>query len=164
MKSNSARRASTWVLKLIRLRSSHSRVAKKLSHRALSKQSPTEPMEGRPLASRQRRPKAMEGYWQAWSEWWITAAGRRWARAMSRAVRTSSVRRCAAMAQPTTRRLKASTATARYRNPAQVGMEVMSATHRRSGAGVLQSRAMRSGAAAAITDGGMKRFAPAHSH
>src|SRR5947207_1927497 len=41
MKSKTAMRASTWVLKRRRLSSSHSRVAKKLSHMALSKQSPT---------------------------------------------------------------------------------------------------------------------------
>ena len=44
-------RASTWVLKRCRLSRSHSRVAKKLSHMALSKQSPTEPMDGRTPAS-----------------------------------------------------------------------------------------------------------------
>jgi hypothetical protein len=38
------------------------RVAKKLSHRALSKQSPTDPIEGRTPTSRQRWPKAMEVY------------------------------------------------------------------------------------------------------
>src|SRR5260370_16076643 len=37
-------RASSWVLKRRRSSSSHSRVAKKLSHMALSKQSPTEPI------------------------------------------------------------------------------------------------------------------------
>jgi hypothetical protein len=40
----------------------HSRVAKKLSHMAWSKQSPTEPMDGRTSASRQRLPKANEVY------------------------------------------------------------------------------------------------------
>ena len=38
-------------------------MAKKLSHIALSKQSPTEPIEGRTPASRQRWPKASEVYW-----------------------------------------------------------------------------------------------------
>lgn len=38
-----------------------------------------------------------------------------------RAASTSSVLRCVAIAQPTTRRLKASSTTARNRNPAQVG-------------------------------------------
>src|ERR1700733_13735867 len=41
--SKIAMRASIWVLKRHRSSSSHSRVAKKLSHMALSKQSPTEP-------------------------------------------------------------------------------------------------------------------------
>jgi len=47
---------------------SHSRVAKKLSHMALSKQSPTDPIEGLTAASSQRRPKASEVYWLPWSE------------------------------------------------------------------------------------------------
>lgn len=51
------------------------------------------------------------------------------ARAMSRASKTSSVRRCDAMAQPTTRRLQASSTTARKRNPPPVAIYVMSATH-----------------------------------
>src|ERR1700758_3047375 len=63
MNSNTAMRASIWVLKRQRSSSSHSSVAKKLSHIALSKQSPTEPIEGRTPASRQRWPKATEGYW-----------------------------------------------------------------------------------------------------
>jgi len=35
-----------------------------IENSALSKQSPTEPIEGRMPASRQRRPKAIEVYWQ----------------------------------------------------------------------------------------------------
>ena len=46
-----------------RSRSSHSRVAKKLSHMALSYASPTEPIEGRTPASRQRWPNSIEVYW-----------------------------------------------------------------------------------------------------
>src|SRR3954469_1951268 len=42
--------------------SSHSSVAKKLSAMALSKQSPTEAIEGRTPISRQRVPKAIEVY------------------------------------------------------------------------------------------------------
>src|SRR6266853_1807917 len=57
MNSKTAMRASTCVLKRRRSSSSHSSVAKKLSHIALSKQSPTEPIEGRTPASRQRWPK-----------------------------------------------------------------------------------------------------------
>src|SRR3984893_13080105 len=68
MKSYTAMRASAWVLKLVRSSSSHSSVAKKLSHMALSKQSPTEPIEGRTPASAQRLPKASEVYWLPWSE------------------------------------------------------------------------------------------------
>ena len=47
MKSNTAMRASAWVSKLVRSSSSHSSVAKKLSHMALSNQSPTEPIDDR---------------------------------------------------------------------------------------------------------------------
>src|ERR1700726_4407173 len=47
MNSKTAMRASTWVLKRRRSSSSHSSVAKKLSHIALSKQSPTEPIDRR---------------------------------------------------------------------------------------------------------------------
>jgi len=39
---------------------------------------------------------------------------------------TSSLRRCVAIAQPTTRRLHTSTTTARYSIPLQVAMYVMS--------------------------------------
>ena len=44
------------------MRSSHSSVAKKLSHMALSYASPTEPIEGRTPASRQRWPNSIEVY------------------------------------------------------------------------------------------------------
>jgi len=44
-----------------------SNVAKKPSHIALSKQSPTEPMEGRMQASLQRAPKAIDVYCVPWS-------------------------------------------------------------------------------------------------
>jgi hypothetical protein len=54
---------------------------------------------------------------------------------MFRASSTSSVLRCVAIAQPTTLRLQASRTTARYRNPVQVGIQVMSATQSRSGPG-----------------------------
>jgi hypothetical protein len=64
MKSKTASRASAWVAKRFQSSSSHSRVAKKLSHIALSKQSPTEPIEGRTPACLQRWPKAIEVYWQ----------------------------------------------------------------------------------------------------
>ena len=62
MKANTARRASACVLKRHRSSSSHSSVAKKLSAIALSQASPTEPIEGRTPASRQRLPKAMDVY------------------------------------------------------------------------------------------------------
>ena len=62
MKSKTARRAWTWVAKRCRSSSSHSRVAKKLSQRALSEASPTEPMDGRTPAASQRRPKAQDVY------------------------------------------------------------------------------------------------------
>ena len=65
---------------------------------------------------------------------------------MFSASRTSSVRRWPAIAQPTTRRLKASSTTATYRNPVQVLTYVMSATHSRSAAEALKSRSTKSGA------------------
>ena len=40
----------------------------KLSHIALSKQSPTLPIDGCTSDSRQRRPKAIDVYWEPWSE------------------------------------------------------------------------------------------------
>jgi hypothetical protein len=63
MKANVALRASACVLNRQRARSSHSSVAKKLSHMALSYASPTEPIEGRTPASRQRWPNSIELYW-----------------------------------------------------------------------------------------------------
>src|SRR5882672_633676 len=62
MNSKIAMRASIWVLKRRRSSSSHSSVAKKLSHIALSKQLPTEPIEGRAPACSQRLPRANEVY------------------------------------------------------------------------------------------------------
>jgi hypothetical protein len=62
MNEKIAWRASARVAKCSRSRSSHSNVAKKLSHIALSKQSPTEPIEGRTPASRQRCPKVIDVY------------------------------------------------------------------------------------------------------
>ncbi len=52
---------------VVRSSSSHSRVAKKLSAIALSKQSPTEPIDSATPRSRQRAPKASEVYWQPWT-------------------------------------------------------------------------------------------------
>jgi hypothetical protein len=49
-----------WGFEAAAVSSSHSRVAKKFSHIGLSKQSPTEPIEGRTPAARQRWPKASE--------------------------------------------------------------------------------------------------------
>ena len=60
--------ASVCVLNRHRSSSSHSRVAKKLSHIALLYASPTEPIDGRTLASRQRRPNSIEVYCEPWSE------------------------------------------------------------------------------------------------
>jgi hypothetical protein len=60
----------------------------------------------------------------------MTVPGRRLVIAISRASRMSSVRRCPAIDQPTTMRLNASTTTATYRKPDQVGTSVMSATQR----------------------------------
>ena len=58
---------------------------------------------------------------------------------------------CGAIAQPTTiRRLQASSTTARYTQPAQVGTYVMSATHSWSGPSAEKSRSTRSGAGRAL--------------
>jgi len=86
--------------------SSHSRVAKKLSAMALSKASPTDPIEGTTLALRHRRPKSMDVYWQPRSLWWMTPfLGRRLWMAMLSASTTSSARRFSPMRQPMTLRL-----------------------------------------------------------
>src|SRR6266540_4222655 len=76
----------------------------------------------------------------------MTSVGWRCATAMSSAARTNSVRRWVSIAQPATRRLQASSTTARKRKPAQVGTYVMSATHSRLGPGAVNSRSTRSGA------------------
>ncbi len=70
MNSNTAARASACVDSFVRSSSSHSSVAKKLSAIALSKQSPTEPIDSAMPRSRQRAPKASDVYWRPWSEWW----------------------------------------------------------------------------------------------
>jgi hypothetical protein len=77
MKANVALRASACVLNRQRASNSHSSVAKKLSHMALSYASPTEPIEGRTPASRQRWPNSIELYWADSSGrrnriWWLT--------------------------------------------------------------------------------------------
>ena len=79
-------------------------------------------MEGRTPAARQRWPKATEVYWLPWSEWWITVPGRRCSSAMSNAASTRVARACNAMDQPTTRRLQASSTTARCNACVRVGM------------------------------------------
>jgi hypothetical protein len=81
----------------------------------------------------------------------MTSCGRRWVTAMSSAARTSSVRRCVSIAQPTTRQLQASTTTARNRKPAQVETYVMSATHSWSGPVAVNCRSTRSGAGRATS-------------
>ena len=68
MKAKVALRGSACVLKRQRSRSSHSSVAKKLSHMALSYVSSIEHIEGRTAASRQRWAKSIEVYCETWSE------------------------------------------------------------------------------------------------
>ena len=60
MKSKAATRASCWLLNRCRFRHSHSGVAKNDSAIALSKQSPTEPVDGRTPAFWHRFPNATE--------------------------------------------------------------------------------------------------------
>ena len=101
--------------------SSHSRVAKKLSAIALSKQSPTEPMDGATPISRQRFPKAYDCVLVALVAV-MNDAG--WAALPQRHVQRLENQFGAQVIghrPATTRRLKASTTTARNRNPAQVG-------------------------------------------
>ena len=62
MNSNTASRAWSRLRNLFRSSNSHSRVAKKLSHIALSYASPTEPIDGRTAASLQRSPNAIDVY------------------------------------------------------------------------------------------------------
>jgi hypothetical protein len=122
------------------------------------KASPMVPIEATRPAARSWRPKARLVYWQPWSLWWTSpAAGWRWAIAMSRASRTSSVRRCSAIDQPTIRREKQSSTTATYSQPSPVRCWVMSATHSRSGPGGVKFRSTRSGAGAAC---GSRRVRP----
>ena len=68
MNSKMAIRASALVWSFLRSSNSHSSVAKKLSHIALSYASPTDPMDGRTPASLHRNPKATEVYCDPWSE------------------------------------------------------------------------------------------------
>ena len=62
MKLKQATRASAWDANRRRSSSSHSSVAKKLSHMALSYASPTEPIDGLTPASLQRLPNATDVY------------------------------------------------------------------------------------------------------
>jgi hypothetical protein len=66
--SNTVMRVSVWVLNVVRSSNSHSSAAKKFLHMALPWASPTDPIEGRIPASRQRLPKAIEANWQPWPE------------------------------------------------------------------------------------------------
>src|SRR6267154_2220488 len=63
MKRKTAIRASACEANRRRAGSSHSSVAKKLSHMALSYASPTDPIDGRTPASLQRLPNASDVYW-----------------------------------------------------------------------------------------------------
>src|SRR5215218_11227835 len=76
MKSNTAVRSPARVGQAWRSSSSHSKVAKKLSATALSRASPTVPIEATKPASRSRRPNARLVYWQPWSAWCTRPGGR----------------------------------------------------------------------------------------
>jgi hypothetical protein len=120
----------------------------KLSARALSKASATDPIEGKSPASFSLLPNSTEVYWLPLSEWCTSpGAGRRLWIAMLSASSTSSVLRWLAIDQPTTRREKASKTKARYSHPSQLLAYVMSATQRRSGVSGTKLRLTRSGAA-----------------
>src|SRR5260370_6953273 len=62
MEGKRGMRAGGWEAKRRHASNSHSSVAKKLSHMALSYASPTDPIDGRTPASRQRPPNANEVY------------------------------------------------------------------------------------------------------
>ena len=62
MKSKTAILTYAWVRKRRRCSTSCLSVVKKLSHRALSQQSPTDPIEGRIPTSLQRRPNYTDVY------------------------------------------------------------------------------------------------------
>ena len=74
----------------------------------------------------------------------MTPRGWRWITAICSASRISSVRMFVSMAQPTTLREYTSSTIARYSQPDQVGIYVMSATHSRSGASAKNRRSTRS--------------------
>jgi hypothetical protein len=92
----------------------------------------------------------------------MTPLGRRTASAMFKASSTSWLTNVVAIDQPTIRRLQASSTTARYRNPAHVGMWVLSATHNRSGAGAVNLRQVRRLTVATLDCCG-NELAPAHT-
>ena len=91
---------------------------------ALSEQSPTEPVAGRPPTSRQRLLNATEVYCGPWSECWITASGRRCIATIFGVSRARSVKRWVAIAHPTMRWLTTSGTT----SLARVGMNPRRAT------------------------------------
>ena len=101
--------------------SSHSSVAKKLSHIALSYASPTEPIDCTTPASRHRFPKASDVYCEplvAVMDRPDPPAGGGRIAIVQRVALTRSARIRRAIAQPTIRRLHASSTTARYSHPA----------------------------------------------
>jgi hypothetical protein len=75
----------------------------------VSDRTPGGPHAGFPAAL----PEGQGYYWLSWSEWWITSRGRRGPTAISKASRTSSMRRGLAVARPTPLPLQASRTTAR---------------------------------------------------
>src|SRR5712691_9084534 len=82
-----------------------------------------------------------------------------------RAILQAEARRWDSIAQPTTRRLHASSTTARYRKPVHVGTYVMSATNSRSGPVAVNWRSTRSGAGRAVSSrtvvwNGLRRLTP----
>ena len=132
---------------------------------ALSKQSPTEPIDGTTPHRRQRSPKAKEVYWQPWPEWWMIESGRRCCTVISRASSTSSVHRCPTIDQPTIRRLNTSRTIAQVQESRQ-GRHVSDVSHPQPVWSIGMEFAfdpVRRRAGFGVAACGARPFAPTHS-
>ena len=137
--------SSIRVLQRLRSNSSTCMRAQNDSMVALSKQSPTVPMDGTSPDSRARWVNAQEANWVPWSEC-ITVPGSGWRFpiAIPNAEVTSPEVAELSIDQPTTRRLNTSSTTAQYTLPSRVGCSVMSVTHSWSGSKRAKLRSTRS--------------------
>lgn len=106
--------------------------------------SPAEPVEGWTPASLHRLPNAGDVRCEPLSDWRMTSSGLRVSSAMSSASSTTRVFRSLEKAQPTIRRDRASSTTARNSQPTMVGMKVLSTTRSWFGASEKKLRRTRS--------------------